>query len=200
MTALSAARDIPRLGDDAIPELVQGLQKGSTTIYQGALVVWDAGYLAPATSATGKIVAGIALRTTTNSGADGANGKIELRRGCYPMKSADLVQADVGKDVYVVDDQTVSVSSNSGTRSKAGRFVQLDGSDFYVMIGVGVGDQALAPGAAVANTAAAAANTAGGATPSAAQVDTGIATAVAPIVTSLNALLASLRAANIILT
>lgn len=210
MTALAAPRDVARYGDQAMPDLLEGLQKGSTTLYQGALAVFSAGYLAPGSTATGLTAAGIALRTTANAGADGANGKIAVRRGVFPFKSAgsgdQLAQADCGTDVYIVDDQLVGKTSATGTRSKAGRLLFVDGTDFYVAVGIGVGDQALSAQAAIAdltmgtNVTAATAN--GSLEDSAATnpSDTNFNNNMKEIGTKINAMLAALRASNILLT
>lgn len=98
-------------------------QKGSTTVYTGALVVIDAGYAKPGTAATGLVVCGLATETKTNSGADGANTvhvDFLKEKVLVPLVglSGELVAADVGELVYVDDDQTISHTATG--RSAAG--------------------------------------------------------------------------------
>lgn len=129
-----------RLGDDAVVPLWKLPVKASVKIWAGSLVVIDAGYAKPAVTATGLLVAGAAEATVDNStGADGAK-VIAVRRGPFKFKnsgSGDLIaQADVGKLCYVVDDQTVALTSDTGARSPAGMIMQVDTDGVFVEVGV----------------------------------------------------------------
>lgn len=141
MAALTAAKNVPRLGDATVVDLLKMKQKGSTTIYAGALVVIDAGYAAPGRTATGLIAAGRAERTSANAGASGAV-EVEVRRGVFPFENSSagdaIAQADVGALCYIVDDQTVAKTDGTGTRSKAGRIVSISEGDSKVYVEVGL--------------------------------------------------------------
>lgn len=106
--------------------------KANTVIYAGALVVVDAGYAAPARTATGLLAAGRAAATVDNTGGSAGAKSIRVDRGAFAADnsaSGDLIaQADLLKTVYFVDDHTVAKTDNSGARSAAGRLVGFDGT------------------------------------------------------------------------
>lgn len=107
-------------------------------IYAGALVVIKAaGYAAPASTAVNLVAVGRADRTVDNSsGADGAVTVPVLAGVSIPLKNsagADLIgQAQIGAEVYIVDDETVAKTSNSNARSKAGRVTAIDEDGVWV--------------------------------------------------------------------
>lgn len=137
MTALTAARyQTAELGDDAVIKKLAVPVKASTKIYAGSLVVLDAGYAAPMRAATGLIAWGMALRTVDNTSGSAGALTVEVERGTHKWgnsASGDLIaQANVGAQVYGVDDQTVALTSASSTRSIAGRVVQVDADGVWV--------------------------------------------------------------------
>ena len=133
MTALSQARPVVQTeGRQYNPPV-----KGATTIYQGGLVVMDSGLAVPGRTAAGLIALGIAQVTIVNSGADGAK-KVPVERGTFKFANlgADAVTAaDIGKDCYIVDDQTVAKTSATNTRSIAGKVIEVDADGVFVRIG-----------------------------------------------------------------
>ena len=140
MAALTNARNATRMGDNATIDLVNLPMKAATKIYQGAMVVIDAGYAAPARTATGLVVIGVALDTVDNtSGAAGAL-TINVRRGTFKMNNSsagDLIaQANCGAAVYLVDDNTVALTSGGATRSIAGPAWQIDSDGVWVELGI----------------------------------------------------------------
>jgi hypothetical protein len=84
----------------------------STTIYKGALVALKTdGYLIPIAHGTANLrFAGIAEETVINSGADGAASVRVSKSGSFAI-AGTAVQADVGKEVYAVDDATVQIGT-----------------------------------------------------------------------------------------
>ena len=137
MTAASAERNTPEKTGGAYGEPV----KGSTKIYKGTLIVLNAGYAAPGSTATGLIALGRAEETVDNSsGADGAKN-IRVKPGVFRFAnsgSADAIaQADAGADCYIVDDQTVAKTSGTSTRSRAGKIDSVDSVGVWVLIGLG---------------------------------------------------------------
>ena len=96
-------------------------QKGSTTLYAGAFAVLSAGYLAPASVATGLKPAGKILNTSANAGADGAVTcyvEFPKEKTLFPfLGDPDNLptQANVGGSVYFLDDQTVSTLATGKT-------------------------------------------------------------------------------------
>lgn len=141
MAALTADKSAPKQGAGPLPTKLDFPQKGSTTIYQGALLVLNAGYLAPGTTATGLIAVGVAPKGSANAGADGAV-TAEAEAGVFPFKNSAagdaIAQADCGADCYIVDDQTVAKTDGTGTRSKAGKIVKIDSNFVWVLVGLTV--------------------------------------------------------------
>lgn len=139
MAALSAPRSTKALVGDPLPPLVDYPQKGSTTIYQGSLVVLAAGYLKPGVTGTGLLCVGMAEKGSVNSGADGAV-IVAVRPGVHRWANsanADAIaQADVGTLCYVVDDQTVAKTDGTGTRSIAGTIAAVDSAGVWVQSGL----------------------------------------------------------------
>jgi hypothetical protein len=113
--------------------------KASTKCIQGGIAVLDAGFAAPGRTAVGLIAIGMFEDTADNSaGAAGAIGA-RVRRGIYKFQNSsagDLIaQANVGVDVYIVDDQTVALTNGTNTRSRAGKAVQVDTDGVWVEVG-----------------------------------------------------------------
>ncbi|MCO5059644.1 MAG: hypothetical protein M9905_17540 [Rhizobiaceae bacterium] len=117
--------------------------KGATTIHQGALVVNDAGYAAPGRTATDLIALGIAEESVANAGANGAKS-ITIRRGTFKFfNSADaqeVTAADIGKECFIADDQTVAktdgaASPDPATRSVAGIVIDVAADGVFVRVG-----------------------------------------------------------------
>lgn len=103
--------------------------KGATKIFDGSIVAVVAGYAVPAADAAGAKVVGIAdWRADNTDGADGAI-RVRVRRGVFLLKNdpggGAIVAANIGSFVYVLDDQTVSMTA--GTNSvAAGEALELD--------------------------------------------------------------------------
>lgn len=134
MASLTAPRNtLERFGDN-----VGFLVKANTTIFQGGLVALEAGYAVPGHTATGLVAIGRAERVVTE-GQTGVS-TVEVKRGTFRFGNASadaVVQADVGSDCYIVDDQTVSKTSGGGERSRAGKVVAVDIQGVWVKIGLG---------------------------------------------------------------
>lgn len=134
MTALSQARQpIEIEGKFGVAPV-----KGATTIWQGALVVADSALAVPGKTATGLIVLGVAEETVKNTGGDGA-AKVKFRRGTFDFTNSastdEITAGDIGKDAYIVDDQTVAKTSGSATRSIAGKIMHIEGGRIFVRVG-----------------------------------------------------------------
>lgn len=137
--ALNTERLTPRMGDGPSIDLWELPVKAATKVYAGGLAVIDAGYAAPGRTATGLIAAGRFEATVDNSaGAAGAK-RVQVRRGTFLFKNSAstdaIAQADVGKDCYIVDDETVAKTDGSASRSKAGRIIAIDPDGVYVQVG-----------------------------------------------------------------
>lgn len=139
MAALSNVRDTSEIANDgktlALPV------KGSTTIYQGALVALDAnGYAVPGKKAAGLTAAGRAEETVVNSGADG-DEIIRVTRGVFVFENTSttankITAAHVLKPCYIENDQTVTALATGA--SAAGLVIRVDDEGVAVEIGRGV--------------------------------------------------------------
>jgi hypothetical protein len=133
MAALTADRNTPTKGE---PELRELPVKAATTIYAGALVCLDAsGWAVPGATATTLVAIGRAEEKVANSGANGALN-VKVRRGVFRFgnsASGDLIaRTEIGKDCYIVDDQTVAKTNGSSTRSVAGKVYDVDAIGVWV--------------------------------------------------------------------
>jgi hypothetical protein len=132
--ALTKDRNTPlRDGNDVVHPV--GAAK---KIYAGSLVVLNAtGYSEPGSTATTLTAVGRAEEQVDNSaGADGALS-ITVRRGIFRFANhVDAVtRTEIGKSCYIVDDQTVAKTDGTGTRSVAGKVIDLDSSGVWVEVG-----------------------------------------------------------------
>ena len=130
MAALDKDRSTPRRD----PDLISVPVKAASKIYAGSLVVASAGYAASATKAENLIALGRAEEFVDNS--SGANGdvKVLVRRGVFRWANdagaRAVTAAEIGKDVYITDDQTVSKTAASS--SKAGKALELSSEGVWV--------------------------------------------------------------------
>ncbi|MGO4380367.1 hypothetical protein [Pseudoduganella sp. RAF53_2] len=133
MTALTADRNTPSKKTQRLPVLVAANAK----IYAGAIVAASAtGFAVPGSTAATLTYLGRAEEFVDNTGgADGAQ-TIQVARGeafFYSNLGADpVVQADLGKTCYIVDDQTVAHSNGGNTRSPAGKVVGVESAGVWV--------------------------------------------------------------------
>lgn len=115
------------------------LMAASTKIYQGGLTVLSGGYAAPGSTATSLIAVGVARAQVDNSTGSAGALTVEVSEGCFWFvnSGSDLVvQADVGSDCYITDDQTVNHTSTG--KSRAGKVLKLD-TNLGVLVKVGLG-------------------------------------------------------------
>lgn len=111
MTALAADRD-PRRKEGL---LGTGKAYQSVTIYGGALVMFNAtGYVVPGADTASQIFAGVANKQVDNSSGSSGDLDVEFYREGLFMVTLDtaITRANVGDQVYLVDDQTVDLVAN----------------------------------------------------------------------------------------
>lgn len=139
MAALTKERDTPEIANDG--RLLSVPVKGSTTIYQGALVALDAdGYAIPGKKAENLTAVGRAEETVANSGADGAVS-VNVLRGVFTYANSATAANKVAakhvlKPCYIEDDQTVTALATGA--SVAGLVIGVDESGVAVEIGSGL--------------------------------------------------------------
>jgi len=126
MTACTADRPTPsRLGYQYLDPVA-----ASVKCYAGAIGVLDAsGNLKPGVTGTGLVARGVFPRTVDNTSGAAGDVKAEVTSGVFGLASdGTLTRAHIGKSVYILDDQTVSATDGTGTRSAAGILKDLEGS------------------------------------------------------------------------
>jgi hypothetical protein len=113
----------------------------ATKTFKGGIAVLSAGHVKPGSTAVNLIAAGMFSESVDNSaGTAGAQvAHVEEGTFLFDVAASDPVaQADVGGDVYIVDDETIAKTNGTNTRSRAGKLVGLSGGKAWVKIGLGV--------------------------------------------------------------
>lgn len=132
MTALSDNKLLSGIANNFFGEY-DYLVGASKTIYNGGMVVLNAsGYAEAATDATAKKLIGISrgeskrgcpITTTLSTTTAGTISVRVATKGIFNFAIASASQTDVGKNVYMLDDQTVGFASNYGM--KVGKIVKI---------------------------------------------------------------------------
>lgn len=109
----------------------------ATTIYAGTLTMRDAsGNLKNGADTASHIFAGLAKEYKDNS--SGAAGDLLAqveKKGVYKFaKSGTITIADLGKTVYLVDNQTVALAATTTNQIACGKIVDVEGSDLWISI------------------------------------------------------------------
>jgi len=111
----------------------------AASIFQGALVALQGGYAVKGQEATDLTAIGIAEVSVDNSAGQDGDKTIRVRKGCFRFASAgagdQLSAADIGADVYIVDDDTVGKTDGGAARSVAGKLFDFDGTFAWVLVG-----------------------------------------------------------------
>lgn len=99
--------------------------KGGTQIFAGGMVAVDSsGYAVPAGNVAGHKFIGVALEQADNrTGGDGALQVRVRMTGVFEFEAVSIAPANVGAEMYVVDDQTFD-DVNPGQGVKCGRLVK----------------------------------------------------------------------------
>ena len=136
MAALTADRYTVQVADT---ESRNYPMAASTKIYGGSLVGLDASGNANDGAATATLnIVGVAMEQIDNSSGSAGDLKVEVRAGMFwfANNGTSCAAGDEGKLCYVVDDQSVDLSSSSGARPVAGHIVQVDAT-LGVLVEVG---------------------------------------------------------------
>ena len=126
MTALTADRNTPRKSTDWIYLPVAA----GAVIHGGAQVCIKAGFVVPGSEDSTLIYIDRAEESVDNSAGQDGDRSVNIYRNQAFLWENDPVnpvtQAQVGTACYILDDQTVSASSNSGARATGGKVISLD--------------------------------------------------------------------------
>ncbi len=129
---LQRERKTPHIGEGHLREI--GVKAGSR-IFAGALVMSEGGLAAPGRAAPGLIALGRAEQSADNRGGADHALRVRIRRGVFGFRSLPedpVLPADLGRECFVVDDETVARSSAANTRSPAGKVFALEGDLVFV--------------------------------------------------------------------
>lgn len=141
MTATLVPRRADQLGASRPMDTLSVPVKAGAKLLPGTIVVTNAGYAAPGTTATGLVAVGLAQETVDNTtGADGAV-RVLVRAGTFKFLNlgADpVLPAGVFSDCFIADNQTVAATNGGSTRSRAGKVIQLDADGVFVQIAPGL--------------------------------------------------------------
>ena len=144
MTALAGSYDPKRKEG----ELIRYSLAAGVRVFKGALVSVSAttGYAAPAADAAGMVCAGVAFEEGNNiAGAtqydgtvtSGAVGAVSVRVrpvGLYEYHKTGAVQADVGKQAFLVDDNTVATTATTNNVKCGVVAALIDGGTVAILI------------------------------------------------------------------
>jgi hypothetical protein len=140
MTALAANKNVPELSQRLRPEFYDLVCEASQHIFVGSLVcVNTEGRAVVGSTSTTLIAVGVAEEEADNSaGADDAI-RCRVKPGVFMFKNSTAGDAiaitERFKNVYIVDDQTVAKTDGTGSRSVAGKVVDvLASGDVYVSV------------------------------------------------------------------
>ena len=133
MPPLSTDRNTPRRDGEFNSRDVAA----STEIFAGSLVVLDAsGNAAPGSAATGLVADGRAEEHVDNSSGSAGDKQVTVRKGVFRFANSagadEITKAHIGDDCYIVDDETVEIADDTGSRSVAGTVVDVDAAGVWV--------------------------------------------------------------------
>lgn len=129
MTALADDRDTPELASPSGMEHAYQAAD-STQFYKGGIVCIDStdGKLKKGATSTTLVAVG-RCEERVLTGASNTR-KVRARSGIFRFNNSaagDLIAADdIGKDCFIVDDNTVALTNGTSTRSRAGEIYDVD--------------------------------------------------------------------------
>lgn len=137
MAALTSDRDTPRLEG----EIQDYGIAAATVLYGGSLICLDAaGYLVPGSVSTTLTAVGRCERRVDNSTGAAGDKTAKARPGTFRFNNSASTEAiaiaDIGKDCFIVDDQTVTKTNGGNSRSRAGKVVAVDALGVWVSVGI----------------------------------------------------------------
>lgn len=134
---LTADRNTPRREGEEMSLNVAAAKK----IYAGSIVARDAsGNATPGAVATTLLGMGRAEEYVDNSAGAAGDKIVRVRKGVFRYANSaaadEITTADIGKECYIVDDQTVAKTDGTSTRSIAGRIYDVDTAGVWVEFAV----------------------------------------------------------------
>jgi hypothetical protein len=138
MAALTDDRNTQELASAFSMEHAPAVAASSTQFYKGGMLVLDQadGLVKKGVTGTGLIALGrCEERVLTGAGN---TRRVKCRSGIFKYNNsaaADAIAADdIGKDCFIVDDNTVALTNGGATRSRAGEVYAVDADGVWVAI------------------------------------------------------------------
>lgn len=130
-----------RLTDERDGRRVHDPLAAATTIYAGTMYMLDAsGDAVPAVAQAGTTtleVRAVALkRAATADGDAGVEGGIGVYRFANSADADEITRTEIGDPCYAIDDNTVTKTSDSSKRPRAGTIFDVDERGVWVRVGV----------------------------------------------------------------
>lgn len=137
MTALTKDRNTPKR-EGGVFNLAMA---AGVKIFAGSIVMLNAtGFATPGATATGQICAGRAAEQVDNSAGVDGDQSLDVEPGVFKFANSaaadEITAAEIGDNCYIVDDQTVAKTDGTGTRSVAGKVVDVDSDGVWVRMGL----------------------------------------------------------------
>lgn len=146
---MAVVPDRRRYGPDLIPTRYTGRVGANVVIQKNNPVVAFEGLLYPVgalstTNAPNAVTVGIATETVDNTGGAAGALRCNVVAGCFAFDSlaaADLVtEANQFQEIYWGDVDSVALTSDTNTRTKAGRLMHIgERGELFVLVGLFVG-------------------------------------------------------------
>lgn len=136
MTALVKDRNTPRRAGDQFDDPVAA----ATVLFEGAMVCLNAaGDAVPGSTATGLVPRGVAEARVDNAAGAVGDKSVPSQAGTFRFENStaadEITRAEIGDTAYIVDDQTVAKTDGTGTRSAAGKIIDVDAVGVWVAFG-----------------------------------------------------------------
>ncbi|SKC68355.1 hypothetical protein [Maledivibacter halophilus] len=131
--ALAAGRNTP---ERQVSCLVLPVKAG-IRIFEGSLITLASGYAVPGSESVGLTAAGRAEEYVDNTEGQDGDATVKVKRGCFRFENDQndpVLQSHVLSNCYIVDDETVSSSDGSSSRSIAGKVIAVDTYGVWVEI------------------------------------------------------------------
>lgn len=121
MADITAPRHDERQTGDIV-----AVKLAAVKVYAGGLLTFNTAGFADVADAS-EPVAGVAIESVDNSGGSAGDKTVRVHRnGVFSFAGTGFTQADVGKEVFISDDQTVVVGGSGAGRIPAGRIVVVE--------------------------------------------------------------------------
>jgi len=126
MAGLTAGRNTPELAEGGKSVVLP--VGADAVIYEGSLVVLNAGYAEAGTAAENLVAVGRAEEYVDNTGGEDGDKTIRVRRGVFVWNNSGTAENKVGvtgllKDCYIEDDNTVTSLATGSP--KAGKVIEV---------------------------------------------------------------------------